>query len=102
MSLQAELDTRRTEWEAHVGAGTARMIADDIEALRLTGIVQRETPSTVTLVNQAETVTLARDTIKQLQPQELSLMPPGLLQSLSEQEVADLVRYLRQATPLSP
>ncbi len=41
MSLQAELDTRRTEWEARVGAGTARMIADDIEALRLTGIVQR-------------------------------------------------------------
>ncbi len=41
MSLQAELDTRRAEWEARVGADTARMIADDIEALRLTGIVQR-------------------------------------------------------------
>ncbi|QYU68071.1 SUMF1/EgtB/PvdO family nonheme iron enzyme [Leptolyngbya sp. 15MV] len=41
MGLQAELDTRRAEWEARVGAETARMIAEDIEALRRTGIVQR-------------------------------------------------------------
>lgn len=39
MALQAELDTRRTEWEARVGPDTARMIADDIEALRRTGIL---------------------------------------------------------------
>ena len=66
------------------------------------GILQRQTASAVTLVNQAETVTLARDAIKSLQQHELSLMPPGLLQGMSESEAADLVAYLRtqQQVPL--
>jgi putative heme-binding domain-containing protein len=59
------------------------------------GIVQRETPSAVTLVNMAETVTLSRDNIKKVDRLEVSLMPPGLLQSLKEEEVADLVAYLK-------
>jgi putative heme-binding domain-containing protein len=59
------------------------------------GIVQRETPSAVTLVNMAETITLARDNIKKLDRLEVSLMPPGLLQTMKEDEVADLVAYLR-------
>ncbi len=59
------------------------------------GIVQRETPSAVTLVNMAETVTLARDNIKKLDRLEMSLMPPGLFQTLKEEEVVDLVAYLK-------
>jgi putative membrane-bound dehydrogenase-like protein len=59
------------------------------------GIVQRETPAAVTLVNMAETVTLARDSIKKLERLPVSLMPPGLLQALQENEVADLVAYLK-------
>jgi len=86
---------------AVIGKDYLLTIAETTDGRTVAGIVQRETPSTVTLVNQAETVTLARASIKQLQPQEVSLMPPGLLQSLSEQEVADLVRYLRQSTPLA-
>jgi putative heme-binding domain-containing protein len=59
------------------------------------GIVQRETPAAVTLVNMAETVTLARDNIKKMDRLEVSLMPPGLFQSMKEDEVVDLVAYLR-------
>ena len=59
------------------------------------GIVQRETPAAVTIVNMAETVTIARDNIKKLDRLEVSLMPPGLLQSMKEDEVADLVAYLK-------
>ncbi len=59
------------------------------------GIVQRETPAAVTIVNMAETVTLARENIKKLDRLEMSLMPPGLFQSLQEDEVADLVKYLQ-------
>jgi putative membrane-bound dehydrogenase-like protein len=59
------------------------------------GIVQRETPAAVTIVNMAETVTIARDNIKKLDRLEVSLMPPGLLQTLKEDEVADLVKYLQ-------
>jgi putative heme-binding domain-containing protein len=62
------------------------------------GIIQRETPHAVTLVNQAETITLPRDSIKTLQQHEVSLMPPGLLQGMSEADVADLVAYLRTQT----
>jgi putative heme-binding domain-containing protein len=87
---------------AVIGKDYLLNIVETTDGRTLAGLVQRETPSTVTLVNQAESVTLPRDAIKQLQPQEISLMPAGLLQSLSEQEVADLVRYLRQPSPLAP
>ena len=64
------------------------------------GILQRETPSAVTLVNQAESVTLSKDGIKSLNRIEASLMPPGLLGSLTEPDVADLIAYLRTSGPL--
>lgn len=64
------------------------------------GIVQHETPAAVTLVNQAETLTLARDHIKTLQRLDVSMMPPGLLSSLSEPDAADLIAYLQTKGPL--
>lgn len=59
------------------------------------GIVQRETPAAITLVNQAETMTIARDNLKRMERLTVSLMPPGLLAGLPEQEAVDLVAYLR-------
>jgi putative heme-binding domain-containing protein len=64
------------------------------------GIVQRETPAAVTLVNMAETVTLSRDNIKKMDRLEMSLMPPGLFQTLPENEVVDLVAYLKSDRPV--
>jgi putative heme-binding domain-containing protein len=61
------------------------------------GVVHRETPNAVTLVNLAERVTFSREEIKSMQRLEVSLMPAGLLDGLPEQEVADLVAYLRSA-----
>ncbi|MCX6952932.1 MAG: hypothetical protein NTV51_12320, partial [Verrucomicrobia bacterium] len=52
-------------------------------------------PSALTLANQAETVTIARDNIKKLERLEISLMPPGLISGLPEAEVANLIAYLR-------
>ena len=66
------------------------------------GIVQRETPAAITLVNMAETVTLARDNIRKVERLEMSLMPPGLFQSLKDDEVADLVAYLRSERQVPP
>jgi hypothetical protein len=57
--------------------------------------VQRETPAAVTIINMAETVTIARENIRKIERLEMSLMPPGLLQSMKEDEVADLVKYLQ-------
>lgn len=59
------------------------------------GIVRSETPGAVTIVNQAESVTIAQDEIARREHLPVSLMPPGLLHGLSEEEVVDLVAYLR-------
>jgi hypothetical protein len=47
-------------------------------------------------VTAAETLTIARDEIASLRRSELSMMPEGLLQPLNEQQVRDLVAYLRR------
>jgi putative membrane-bound dehydrogenase-like protein len=62
------------------------------------GIVRNETPSAVTIANQTEAVTFARENIKKLERLNFSLMPPGLLQGMAEQEVVDLIAYLRTQT----
>ena len=62
--------------------------------------MKRETAAAVTLANTAETVTFATSEIKSLQRLEVSLMPPGLLDALSSDEVADLVAYLQSMSPL--
>lgn len=57
-TLQSELDTFRTGWEARVGENIARLIAGDIEDLRSTGILDRAAkvgdtlPVTTNLVDQ--------------------------------------------------
>ncbi len=66
------------------------------------GIVKRETPTAITLANAAETVTFNREDIESVNRMELSLMPPGLLESLTPQEAADLIAYLRSPGPLQP
>jgi putative membrane-bound dehydrogenase-like protein len=73
--------------------------AETTDGRVVAGIVQRETPAALTFANQTETVTLGRDRIKKLDRLEISLMPPGLLSSLSESDAADLIAYLRATSP---
>jgi putative heme-binding domain-containing protein len=47
-----------------------------------------------------QNVTLARTGIAQLQPAGMSLMPEGLLDTLTEQQTRDLFAYLRSTQPL--
>jgi putative membrane-bound dehydrogenase-like protein len=63
------------------------------------GLIRAETASAITLVNQAETVTLAKEQIRRLERLEISLMPAGLLSTLTEPDVADLIAYLQTTTP---
>lgn len=62
----------------------------------LTGLLPAQTDRAITLVTQTETLTLPREDIVSLQESPLSMMPEGLLAQLSEQEVRDLIFYLRQ------
>jgi putative heme-binding domain-containing protein len=62
----------------------------------ITGIVKAQDETSVTILTPNETVTIPRKEIQSLRQNELSMMPEGLLDSLSEQEVRDLIYYLRQ------
>ncbi|MCW5556055.1 MAG: DUF1080 domain-containing protein [Verrucomicrobiae bacterium] len=62
----------------------------------LTGIVKEGTDQTLTIVTANETLVVARDEIQSIHESELSMMPEGLLDPLTDQEVRDLIYYLRQ------
>jgi putative membrane-bound dehydrogenase-like protein len=60
------------------------------------GLVRRETPDEVVLATSAtEEARIARQEIDELQPGKVSIMPAGLDQQLTRQELADLVAFLK-------
>ncbi len=62
----------------------------------ITGIVKKQDENAVTVLTANETLILPRKEIAAIQQSELSMMPEGLLEPLNEQEVRDLIHYLRQ------
>jgi putative membrane-bound dehydrogenase-like protein len=62
----------------------------------LTGLVVEEDDRTLTLVdgNRQKTV-VPRDGVEEARPSEVSLMPEGLLDKLTEPQIRDLFRYLQ-------
>jgi putative heme-binding domain-containing protein len=61
----------------------------------ITGIVTKQDENAVTIVTANETVLLPRGDVKSLQQGDVSMMPEGLLQALSNAEVRDLISYLK-------
>jgi putative heme-binding domain-containing protein len=61
----------------------------------LTGILKQQDERSVTLQTANEIVTLPRAEVAKLQQSQLSMMPEGLLAPLTDQEVRDLIFYLR-------
>ena len=61
----------------------------------ISGVLLRQDAQGVTLATPGETLTVAHADIRSLRQSELSMMPEGLLQSLTNEEVRDLVAYLR-------
>jgi putative heme-binding domain-containing protein len=61
----------------------------------ITGVVRKENESTVTIQTQTGIVTLPRNEIVSRKESNLSMMPEGLLDTLSEKEILDLVAYLQ-------
>ncbi len=62
----------------------------------LNGVVKKNAPDEVVLaLNADQTVRLARDEIAEMKPSQVSIMPAGLDQQLTEQELADLVAFLK-------
>jgi putative membrane-bound dehydrogenase-like protein len=64
----------------------------------LNGIIKQEDDSTLTLQTTNELVTLTKDEIADRKQTSTSMMPEGLLTSLSDADVRDLVSYLASPT----
>jgi putative membrane-bound dehydrogenase-like protein len=61
----------------------------------VTGILKKQDDNSVTLVTANETLVIPRKEIQSLTEGQLSMMPEGLLQNLTDQEIRDLLYYLR-------
>ncbi|MBI5799344.1 MAG: c-type cytochrome [Verrucomicrobia bacterium] len=61
----------------------------------ISGVMARQDATAVTIITPNETLTIARSDIAKLKQSELSMMPEGLLQALPEDEVRNLIAYLR-------
>lgn len=64
----------------------------------LSGLANTQNERTVTLRGPQETVTVERREIESIQLSEQSLMPEGLLETLTGEDRRNLLRYLMQAT----
>jgi putative heme-binding domain-containing protein len=72
-----------------------RMVVANLKDGRvLNGIIATKTDRTITLKTMTEVTTLERSQIESLQESALSIMPEGLLESLTDKQVRDLVAYL--------
>lgn len=68
----------------------------------LTGIVQEKDARVLVLrTADGQKVILPREDVAEISAAGVSLMPEGLLQGLSDQEVRDLMAYLRSGQPLN-
>jgi putative heme-binding domain-containing protein len=64
----------------------------------VTGIVRKDAPDEVVLANGPETeARIARADVVEMRPGKVSLMPDGLEQALTRQELADLLAFLKAA-----
>jgi putative heme-binding domain-containing protein len=68
----------------------------------INGIIRAETDKSLTVRTANETIVVPKDEIESRRESKLSMMPEGIFEKLSEQEVRDLVAYLRgqQQVPL--
>jgi putative heme-binding domain-containing protein len=79
------------------------------DGLVLTGIITSDTASSITLKQpENKVITLLRQDIEEIRSSGVSLMPEGLEKNINQQQMADLIafiknwRYLDGRTPLAP
>mgnify|MGYP000321317351 FL=1 len=61
----------------------------------LVGVIRRSEGQSVTIATPAEVVTVAKRDVAAIDPQNFSMMPEGLVLAFKEDELRDLVAYLR-------
>jgi putative membrane-bound dehydrogenase-like protein len=86
---------------ATVSADFRMVVAAMRDGRVLNGLVKAQTPRTVTLQTQSESLILERSEIEALRPSSASLMPDGLLETLNSAEIRDLIAYLAHPTQVA-
>lgn len=82
--------------------GFQAMVALTGDGKLVTGFIERESPDQLVMrAIDGQTHTLDRADIESLKPQPSSLMPEGLLDNLTPEQLCDLFAYLRSSQPLS-
>ena len=73
-----------------------------VDGRTLSGFIADQDKNVIVLrTAEGQTFTIARDQIDEMEKSPKSLMPDGVLDTLSEQQVRDLFAYLRSTQPLS-
>jgi putative heme-binding domain-containing protein len=86
--------------EIREGFRTVQILTED--DLILTGFIESQSDQEITLrAIDGMTHTVARSKLQTVRPQLRSIMPDGLLDSLTNQEWIDLASYLRSSQPLN-
>lgn len=81
---------------ASIARGYESQVLRTADGRTLTGLVVRETAESLFLrTNDQREVRLRRSEIEEQKPSDLSIMPAGLENTMSRQELADLLAYLR-------
>jgi putative membrane-bound dehydrogenase-like protein len=83
---------------ATVGADFRMSVLEMADGRVLNGLVRTRNDRTITLQTQTESLTLDRKDVEQIKQSPLSLMPEGLLDPLTPEQVRDLFGYLNQRT----
>jgi putative heme-binding domain-containing protein len=87
---------------AEIREGYENQVVVTSDGRTLTGIVVEKDASVVVMrTADGQRVVLPRGDIDEMRAAGVSLMPEGLLQGLSDQEVRDLFAYLRSGQPLN-
>ncbi|MDB4678973.1 c-type cytochrome, partial [Rhodopirellula sp.] len=71
-------------------------IIQTVDGRLLSGIVESQTPDSLTLVNENQRSVIPVNQIEQRKTTRESIMPTGLINGLSEKEVRDLIAYLQR------
>ncbi len=86
---------------AEIREGFSTSIVATTDGRVLTGVLGEQDRNIVVLrCDDGRELTLVRDDIEAIKASPKSLMPEGLLKGLGDQEVRDLLAYLRSTQPL--
>ena len=87
---------------AEIREGFVNYLAETKDGRTLTGFLADQDAQVVVLRGlDGQDIALARSDIVELKPAGMSLMPEGLLEGLTDQELRDFFAYLRIPQPIS-